>query len=59
MRRDEWAGRLRLAAERYRIGPEAFWRLSLVEWRALTAEDAPAAMSRARLEALAREHPDE
>ena len=55
----EWAARLRLAAERLGIAPEGFWRLSLVEWRGLTEATEPQALSRARFEALAREHPDE
>ena len=58
MRRGEWAGRLRLAAERFGIGPEGFWRLSLAEWRALAEEDRPGALGRARLSALMAEHPD-
>ena len=59
MRRDEWSARLRLAAERFGVAPEAFWRLSLPEWRALTQDAAPAVLPRARLEAMAREHPDD
>ena len=58
MRRGEWGERMRIAAERFGIAPEGFWRLSLVEWRALTVA-ASAPLSRARLEALVREHPDE
>ena len=58
MRRAEWAERLR-AAQRMGIAPEAFWRLSLVEWRALTQPAEPQALSRADFETLAREHPDE
>lgn len=53
-----WPRLLRLAALEFHIPPEAFWRLSLVEWRALTAEDAPAALDRARFDALLRQHPD-
>lgn len=53
-----WPVMLRLAAERLGVPPDAFWRLSLAEWRALTAEDAPAALDRAGLEALLVKHPD-
>jgi uncharacterized phage protein (TIGR02216 family) len=54
-----WGERLRLAAERFGVEPEAFWRLSLAEWRALAEAGAPAAMERGALERLMREHPDE
>ena len=59
MPRREWDARLRLAAERLGVGPAAFWRLSLAEWRALSGCDGPEPLTRARLEALVREHPDE
>lgn len=52
-----WPALLRLAALRFGIAPDAFWRLSLVEWRALT-DAAPDALTRAAFEALARAHPD-
>ncbi len=54
-----WPAMLRLAAMRFAIAPDAFWRLSLAEWRALTAEPAPAALTRAAFEALASRFPDE
>lgn len=54
---DGWAVRLRAAA-RMGIAPEAFWRLSLAEWRALTAGDGGAALGRRELDALMRDHPD-
>ncbi|MBL8548381.1 MAG: phage tail assembly chaperone [Hyphomonadaceae bacterium] len=38
------------------LAPEAFWRLSVREWRALTR--APAPLSRTDLEALMRAYPD-
>lgn len=42
------------------IGPEAFWRLSLKEWRMLTQADSAAApMARARLDELTERWPDE
>lgn len=55
---DRWAAALSLAA-RLGVPPQAFWRLSLVEWRAVTAGlDGPRAPSRAELEALMRAYPD-
>ena len=53
-----WPDLIRLAAVRFRIPPAAFWRLSLAEWRALTAGDAPPSLDRAGLDALLRQHPD-
>lgn len=51
-----WAGRLRWALAAG-LAPEAFWRLSLKEWRMLTAEAAgPAPMSRREFEALEAWH---
>lgn len=55
---NRWGPLMRLAAARFSITPEAFWRLSLVEWRALTGEAAPGALTRAGLEALAERYPD-
>ncbi len=49
---------LRLAATGFGIPPRDFWRLSLAEWRALTADDGPQPLGRTGLEALLREHPD-
>jgi uncharacterized phage protein (TIGR02216 family) len=49
---------LRLAAADLRIPPEAFWRLSLKEWRALTDGGASDALDRAALEALLGLYPD-
>ena len=49
---------LRLAATRFGIGPEAFWRLSLREWRALTQEEPGPAMGRTAFERLAAAWPD-
>lgn len=53
-----WNAALRLAVS-LRILPDAFWRLSLREWRALT--DAPAApvLTRPGLDALAARFPDQ
>jgi len=53
-----WAEMLRLAAG-LGVGPEAFWRLSLKEWRALTGAPDVAALGRRRFEALAERFPDE
>lgn len=53
-----WAAMLQAAA-RLGVGPEAFWRLSLKEWRMLTAAPADSTpMRRAELEALAARWPD-
>lgn len=54
-----WAVMMRLAAERFGVTPEAFWRLSLVEWRALTGRPEAAAMTRVDLERMAAAWPDE
>lgn len=48
---------LRLAVT-LRIPPEAFWRLSLKEWRALTGEGGEAVMARESLDALTKAYPD-
>ncbi|MBI5939758.1 MAG: phage tail assembly chaperone [Caulobacterales bacterium] len=53
-----WPDLLRLAALRFQIPPEAFWRLSLAEWRALTAEGAAPALDRTGFEALTGRYPD-
>lgn len=53
-----WAGRLRAAA-RLGIAPEAFWRLSVAEWRALTEAAQPERLGRSALAALMHAYPDE
>lgn len=53
-----WPDLLRLAALRFQIPPEAFWRLSLAEWRALTAEGAAPVLDRTGFEALTGRYPD-
>jgi uncharacterized phage protein (TIGR02216 family) len=53
-----WRAALRLATLRLAIAPEAFWRLSLVEWRALTETPAAPALDRAALDALIARFPD-
>ena len=40
------------------IAPEAFWRLSLKEWRMLTATTGPAPMGRRELDEMMRAWPD-
>ncbi|MDP1632797.1 MAG: phage tail assembly chaperone [Caulobacter sp.] len=55
-----WPALMRRAAVAFAIPPQAFWRLSLVEWRALTqADDGALTLDRAGLTALARQFPDE
>ena len=53
-----WSHALRLAASLH-IPPEAFWRLSLAEWRALTATPPAPVLGRAGLDALIARFPDE
>ena len=52
-----WAGRLRLAL-RMGVAPEAFWRLSLAEWRAMTEADGSPVLGRSELMRLLAAHPD-
>ena len=54
-----WRAALRFAASRLAIPPEAFWRLSLAEWRALTEAPAAPVLNRAALDALIARFPDE
>lgn len=54
-----WPALIRLAAERFAIPPEAFWRLSLAEWLALTAPSVAAdPLNRAGFDALLTAFPD-
>lgn len=53
----DWPAALRLALS-LGLPPHRFWRLSLREWRAITAPSGPAPLSRAEFEALSRQHPD-
>ncbi|MDZ4759641.1 MAG: phage tail assembly chaperone [Alphaproteobacteria bacterium] len=48
-----WGALLRAAA-RMGIPPEAFWRMSLAEWRLMAGAGANAAMTRAELEEMER-----
>jgi uncharacterized phage protein (TIGR02216 family) len=53
-----WGARLRTAVA-LGVSPEAFWRLSLKEWRMLTAVAGKAVpMGRAEVEALMQAWPD-
>ena len=52
-----WDAALRLAVS-LRISPEHFWRLSLREWRALTATPAAPILTRPTLDALIARFPD-
>ena len=54
-----WRAALRLAALDLAIPPQAFWRLSLAEWRALTEAPAAPVLNRAALDALVARFPDE
>lgn len=54
-----WDEMLRTAA-RHGLGPGAFWRLSLREWRMLTAQpEGPAPMAREDLMRMAEAWPDD
>ena len=54
-----WALALRRATLGLAIAPEAFWRLSLSEWRALTQAPAAPVLTRGALDALLARFPDE
>jgi uncharacterized phage protein (TIGR02216 family) len=53
----DWAGMLR-AAVAMGIAPEAFWRLSVREWRMLTVAAGPGPMGRRELDEMMRAWPD-
>jgi uncharacterized phage protein (TIGR02216 family) len=53
---DHWRAALRQAV-RLHIAPADFWRLSVLEWRALSAASF-APLARPALEALMRRYPD-
>ena len=55
--RSPWAAMLALA-QRLGVAPTAFWRLSLKEWRALSAPNENT-LTRAVFEALAARFPDQ
>lgn len=52
----DWPAALRLAL-RLGLTPQAFWRLSLIEWRALTGGTGPV-LNRAALDTLIKRYPD-
>ena len=54
----DWPALLRLSVTRFGIAPEAFWRLSVLEWRALSGALAPPSLTRGELNALQRRFPD-
>lgn len=54
-----WGERLSFAVLRLGLTPDAFWALTLAEWRALTRADPGASpMKRRDLDALIAAHPD-
>ena len=52
-------GALLVFGARVGVQPSAFWRLSLREWRALTATAQDETLTRGALDALAAQFPDE
>lgn len=56
----DWAAALRFAVLRLGLTPDAFWRLTLLEWRILAraAGSGANALNRSELEALLAQHPD-
>ncbi len=55
-----WPGLLRLGVLELGLTPEAFWRLSLAEWHALTAvPEQDQGLTRPRFDALSALYPDE
>ena len=53
-----WGAWLCYAARAYGISPDLFWRLSLREWRWLTASDEAPPLSHIDLAALMKAYPD-
>jgi uncharacterized phage protein (TIGR02216 family) len=55
----DWPGLMRVGLHGLRLAPEQFWRLTPQELRVMLGEPtAPATLTRARLEDLARAFPD-
>jgi uncharacterized phage protein (TIGR02216 family) len=54
----DWPALIRLAAVRFHIAPEAFWRLSVKEWGALTTPPPSQVLGRQDLNTLMTRHPD-
>lgn len=48
-----------MAQASFGVAPEAFWRLSLAEWRALTASAGAPILQRDELAALCARYPDQ
>lgn len=53
-----WTAWLRVAVA-LGLGPDAFWRLSLREWRALISPISGAVLTRGQFDALAHQFPDQ
>ena len=56
-----WQGWFALGVLRFGLNPDAFWRLSVLEWRALCSALAPGAApppDRSALDTLMRRFPD-
>lgn len=53
----DWLAALRAAA-RLGIAPAAFWRLSLIEWRAVAGSADARPLSRRALQILMADYPD-
>lgn len=54
-----WRAALGRAVLDLALSPEAFWRLSLAEWRALAEAPAAPVLDRAALDALIARFPDD
>lgn len=54
----DWPSLLSLAATRFHIPPDAFWRLSVKEWAGLTAPPALDVLGRQDFDRLMAAHPD-
>lgn len=54
----DWGAMLRMALA-LGISPDVFWRLSLKEWRMLTAPAGPGPLARRDLDEMMRAWPDE
>ena len=58
MSRIDWAGLMRAGIAEMGLAPEAFWRLTPAELALMLGRGAAPAMTRARLDELARAFPD-
>ena len=57
--RTDWASLVRQAQLRFGINPEAFWRLSLMEWQALHKDSPSIDFTQSDLSNLINLYPDE